>query len=719
MFGGKNWQDKLCERLGCTSVEDKVGGFKALIGQLDRADILLTVVDSGPVALLLMVGEGEDAKAKRDRILAAPEVAEFFTRHSIEPERLTCSTESVRLIAPDKWMEKAPPLEEICRLVYLLAEVGDAGDCAWDRLCWTCVKNKADLSYEDSRLERLCSDCHKQISTLSAQPEQKEPDDQEDSLGLILDPYISPSRMLSQSEKLTEQYEKNPSSYWYRLLGWVALGQVALAGGLALTLMLLLGAAGGTLWLVANGKAFALWLLLKVILTKGIKLVVVFVALAVGLGGSILSWFRRPSHDRLNGAVLERKDAPGFFAWMDALSEKMGAPKVDLIVVNSVVNASASEKRLKKGGYCKVVTVGVPVLEICTEEELTSIMAHELAHLCHEDPKSRFIYRTMQSWNRVAHSAVGEGGFASFARFANWFIPRFLVRAQVLIRAAERRADEAARRIVSPEVQASELVKLEVVGRLYPAVFGKELNLAVGESTEDVDLAGRTLDKIRKLPDERIQRAYRESLKESPHWLGTHPVLREQFEILKLDPPERAEMNLSPTVPASALVDDYSQIREKALEGLQRAVRTGLPQLRFGRLGHNRRLEAQQAHYRANPTPSNLYALARAYSRVERDEEAIELLEQLVSESPEHLDARDELIRLLTYCELPQRAADVLDRYFEPSPECEEAELWLAFTTYDAAERVEKKALCARNLLCFEQTTDVLEMLQEAAAESV
>ena len=118
----------------------------------------------------------------------------------------------------------------------------------------------------------------------------------------------------------------------------------------------------------------------------------------------------------------------------------------------------------------------------------------------------------MQSWNRVAYSSVGEGGFASFSRFANWFIPRFLVRAQVLVRAAERRADQAARRLVSSQIQASELVKLSLVGRLYTTVVQKELTTAVGESTTEVDLVKRTLDKIRVLPDERTQRAYREAL---------------------------------------------------------------------------------------------------------------------------------------------------------------------------------------------------------------
>ena len=103
MFGVRTWQDKLCESLGCASVEDKVGGFKALIGQLERADFLLTVVDSGPVTLMLMIAEGEDSRAKRDRLLADEDVLEFFSRHDIEPERLTCSTESIRMIAPEKW----------------------------------------------------------------------------------------------------------------------------------------------------------------------------------------------------------------------------------------------------------------------------------------------------------------------------------------------------------------------------------------------------------------------------------------------------------------------------------------------------------------------------------------------------------------------------------------------------------------------------------------
>jgi len=716
MFGVRTWQDKLCESLGCASVEDKVGGFKALIGQLERADFLLTVVDSGPVTLMLMIAEGEDSRAKRDRLLADEDVLEFFSRHDIEPERLTCSTESIRMIAPEKWMKKAPPVEELCKLLHLLAEKGDASECHWDRVCWTCVKNQAELGYEDSRLERLCSECREYLlAAQQEEPEQAAPTDDEDSLALMLDPYISPSRMLSQSEKLRAEYDKSPKAYWHKLLGWVALGQAALAGGLVLTLGVLLGTVAGVLWLVATGKAVAVWLLLKVLLTKGIKLVVVLLALTVGLGGSILSWFRRPSHDRLSGAVLERSDAPEFFSWMDSLSLKLEAPKVDLIVVDGAVNASASEKRLKKGGYCKVVTVGVPVLEICNHDELTSIMAHELSHLCHDDPKSRFIYRTMQSWNRVAYSSVGEGGFASFSRFANWFIPRFLVRAQVLVRAAERRADQAARRLVSSQIQASELVKLSVVGRLYTTVVQKELTTAVGESTTEVDLVKRTLDKIRVLPDERTQRAYREALKEKPHWLGTHPVLKEQFDILGLEPPENAEMDLSPAMPASTLVDNYPEVRKIALEGLRRAVETGLPQLRLSRRGQNRRLQLHQEHYDSKPTPSNLYALARAYSRVERDDEAIEALERLLAECPEHLDARNELVGLLNYCDLPERAAEVLDRHFQIAPERDEAELWLAYTTYEAAERSEKRAACARCLLCFEQPTDVLEMLQEAA----
>ena len=717
MWGPKKWTPKLQEELGCEKRQPEGEQYYALYGQRDGFDFQVNCVDEGPVALLLFTNEGEDSLSLRQRILKHPSLSDFMSQHGLGQEQFFCEPTMVRCFGPESWYTKKPPsVKDFAAFLGTLGEIAAEKASPYDRLCWICNEQESPLMFIEGSAQRRCSACQSTVEDIFAQTLEAERPSGSVEPALMLDSKLSPREMLKESQRLTREFDDNPQRYWYKLLAWVGLGQLALAGGLAILILLATAAIGGLVWAFTTGKAVAIWILAKVLLSKGFKLIILIFVAAIGLFGSIASWFRRPSNDVLEGAVLERSEAPKMFAWMDDISEQLGAPKVDLLVIDTAVNASASEKRLGRGEYRKVVSIGVPLLEICSTEEMKSIVAHELAHLCHDDPKSRFIYRTMQSWNRVAATACGETGFGSFERFSNWFIPRFLVRAQVLIRAAEHGADAAARAIVSREIQAKELVKIHICGRLFWECYFKASRLEVERSSER-DFMEFTMEKLRELPSAKIETTYREALDEKPHWLHSHPTLSQQFEILELAPPAEPEWDLNPEPLATSLIDHYPSVRKRAVATTQKNVELDLLEHRFRRQGELRRLTLLEAQYAENPTPEMGFALARFLNRVDRDEEAIELLEKVIAERPEHSDALFELVGLLNYRDNEEQAGDLLEKYFHPDENSDPGYLYAALNSFESCGRKEAAARCARLLMSPDLSQDVKEALEETIAK--
>ncbi|MGE0494547.1 MAG: M48 family metalloprotease [Vulcanimicrobiota bacterium] len=715
---GKSWYEGLASELGATVTDGQTAGVKVVWGELGYFDFAVFGSTTGPAIVIGVFPEGECIYQCRRRLDQDLELAASLrqAKGEFDLNRFQLEDGALQLVLPDTWSEKPPKAPALAGLMRQLSAAILAGAPAGDRFCKLCRKVEARLEYHDGP-ERLCPECAqllaKQRQDLEALDAGQAGEQAEE--GIEFDHQLSPKAMLAQSRDLQASLERNPAGYWRMLLGWVFLGQLAMAGGLLILLAVITGAVGLVVAAAKAHSGVAIWIALKLFLAKGAKLLVVGLGLMAALWNSVTSWFRIPKGDDLPPVRLTRDQAPRLYAWLDELGHKVGAPRVDLFVINDEVNAAATERQLGRGDYRRVVMAGVPLLEIADVEEFEAVMAHELAHLRHDDPRSLRIYRTVQSWSRVGASVGGEGGFGSFASFAQWYIPRFLVRAQVYIRHCERAADARAHQQVDPQIEARLLIKLAVVSRMFGEAIGTVMRRQIRQAESERDLVRLALREVGQASDEAVQKAYRRALEQEQTWLDTHPVLSEQLAILGIQPPERIELDLQPEHPASSLVDDYERVRARALGPVAERWEITLPvamRASEGELLDIERLEARLANTESDTLH---FRLGRLYNRHDRDELAVEHYRKALALNPAHRGALHELAGLLDYLNRGPEAADVLEEHL---PEDGES-VPLMMTAVEILHSQGRKAglaECCRKLLALDPPASIREHLEQRLA---
>lgn len=623
-----------------------------LLVEAPGCDYNLRLVESGPVVLVLDFDPGQSAARITEAVEGDAALREAFTelKAGLNPDRLLVHDGRVTYTFPEAWWEKAPAPEKLVALVRAFVAAVTAHTPPWDELCRTCFARAGRLTYAHHQAARLCDECRQAADREGARLAQLDQEESADAgggagVGFMLAMLTQFEAMQAVSTGFEQRFLRSPGRGWNEVLGWVALGQAALAAGVVF-LALVLGAGLGLLvglFVLGRGAAiYVVFKLLPVLLAKGWKLLVV---LGLALGGcwrSLWSWLRRPEPHGMPGVQLDRDRAPQFFRWLDELAERVGVQPVDLVAVHHELNASAAEVKLPGRGYQRLLTVGIPLLEVLGEEEFASVMCHELAHLHHEDTKSLWIYRTTQAWLNVAGRTEEdqERGFGSFAAFAYWYAPRFLARAHVIQRAGEREADRRSRELTSAEHLAGGLVKAAVAGRLYD----EQLETWFKDSRDAEGWLEAVLRAVEAVPDERVQEVYRQCLEEEANWMSSHPALKERLELLDVPLPDRLELDLRPERPATSLFDDYPELRREALARPTERLNIALTQLHRQRAGYRRKLEMVREQAAA-PEISRWQA-GTLLVALNREEEALEEFRALL-ESSRAEEARVEVCGLL------------------------------------------------------------------------
>jgi Zn-dependent protease with chaperone function len=104
---------------------------------------------------------------------------------------------------------------------------------------------------------------------------------------------------------------------------------------------------------------------------------------------------------------LERGREPLLFAFVDRLCEVVGSPRPREIRVDCAVNASAALRRglLSLGRDDLVLTIGLPLAEGLTVEQLAGILGHEFGHFAQRSGMAlSFVIRSVNHWfERVVH----------------------------------------------------------------------------------------------------------------------------------------------------------------------------------------------------------------------------------------------------------------------------------------------------------------------------
>jgi Zn-dependent protease with chaperone function len=271
------------------------------------------------------------------------------------------------------------------------------------------------------------------------------------------------------------------------------------------------------------------------------------------------------------GRELTRSAAPELFRLIDEVSRKIGGPRVDRVIVDSALNASAVQAgRIGIFWPTNVLRLGYPLLLTLSPAQLRAVVAHELAHLFHAHGRvSGLVYRTRLSWSRLAAALAERQTVPIFVRCVFWFyLPRLAAHSAALSRDQELLADRYAAAIAGSRNAAEALIASEVGKELlrdkfWPAMFAEV------ESRSEPPRPFTELRTTQALRDEGDRRRVLDDLLQATtadH--DTHPSLSDRLRAFGEraevpDRPERsaAEVCLGPLLDdiAAALDDEWQR----------------------------------------------------------------------------------------------------------------------------------------------------------------
>ncbi|WP_203839263.1 M48 family metalloprotease [Winogradskya humida] len=128
-----------------------------------------------------------------------------------------------------------------------------------------------------------------------------------------------------------------------------------------------------------------------------------------------LAWVLRPRlgsrKDAVAGGwVLDAGSAPVLRGLVDRAAEKTGAPRPDLLVVDTEFNAWAAVVGFRR---TKVLALGLPMILALTEQQLVAVIGHELGHLAYQDGFRRLLEQPARTvfgaLSRIVAPPRGDG----------------------------------------------------------------------------------------------------------------------------------------------------------------------------------------------------------------------------------------------------------------------------------------------------------------------
>lgn len=668
-----NWKS-LATAVGArsTTVQTEFGPQPGLLTEGRGFDLLAHPLPGRGVYVQAVFTPGEDVRTLHDRLEQDPLLKKHLAS-TFREGTLASDAGEVQLLIPD-WPIKEKGLDlGLLRLGTVLA--AEAPERS--RMCWGCSQNEAELSVgRDGKLARVCAACADQAADRKRRMEAEHARNalDEDELPPLPFPDMPFEELQAHRAKLEQDYERNPAAYTRKVLGMVLLGQGALVFGFLAAAALVVALVGGVL----GGSAALIWMgagiliFLKLLVFKLGKFLIIAVLAAGGAAAALLraTWSNfkdllvgPPKVPEPEGVCIRRDEQPRFWAWLDDLSQKVGAPKVDRVFVTDDFNAFATERRRSRFSYERIVGIGVPFLELMSEPEVAGVMAHELGHLRHQDTRGRWVYRTAATWDELGRRMLSREEGGPMVAFAHWYTWRFLLLARVLGRAQELRADAEAAKACGVDAFATGEVKVSALGKAWRHLLLEGLRVRALQP-EDSRVAVDPIELVHATAEARpqdIRRAYVQALHDEVHWLDTHPPMVDRLRFVGAEVPEVDRIDVSrPETPGSAVFDGWSALRKQVLARQVRLLSIIAEDSDAHARGLRARLDWAEAHMDRSRVADRV-ALARLLSGVDRDDDALALYTSALEDQPNHLEAAQERIELLTFLGRDDEAAASAD----------------------------------------------------------
>ncbi|WP_042276318.1 M48 family metallopeptidase [[Clostridium] dakarense] len=168
-----------------------------------------------------------------------------------------------------------------------------------------------------------------------------------------------------------------------------------------------------------------------------------------------------------NEVTINRKEHPALFEIIDDAIELTKAPKLDEVCIVEGSNAAVA---LIPDGFGfngkHVLEIGIQILKILNEQELKSIIIHELAHIYNDDTNiSSKISRCLIRWSTIIDKVEEKENIIQdilLLPFAKIYVEKLETYLNAVSQPREIEADKEAALYTSAEVYAKASVKLEI-----------------------------------------------------------------------------------------------------------------------------------------------------------------------------------------------------------------------------------------------------------------
>ena len=394
-------------------------------------------------------------------------------------------------------------------------------------------------------------------------------------------------------------------------LGRALVGIALTVAFYALSFVAVAVLAGLPVWRVATGHTFPTFL--------GIAMVVTGLTI-------LASVVPRRQRFELPGPELTHAGQPDVVGVVEQVAQEVGHRVPDAIYLDLDVNAGVAEVGTLLTAKRRVLTLGLPLLELLTVDQLRAVLAHEFGHYVAGDTRiGRRVYRTREAVLRTAGALKAKDEDAVFdqivgAPFAG-YAALFLRITAAVSRRQEHAADALAVRVAGRDAQVGALRRVAAGAPAFEAFWEEELEPVLSAGRRPPIGEGFRRFFTTTAVDSEVARVLDATLEQREHdRYDSHPTLRQRLDAIGATVAD----DTAPTGPlASALLRDHDTLEGRILAHLGGEAAADLRRIAWEDVGavweeHYRRLVERFGSVLTGRTVGDAPALARDHGDVAR-----------------------------------------------------------------------------------------------------
>ncbi|MEQ1669646.1 MAG: M48 family metallopeptidase [Hyphomicrobium sp.] len=243
-----------------------------------------------------------------------------------------------------------------------------------------------------------------------------------------------------------------------------------------------------------------------------------------------------------DGMPLEKGAAPDLFALIEGVRSSLNAPRIDAVIISNILNAAACQRPMSLifGRWRNELVLGSQLLAALPEDELKSIIAHELGHFSGDHGKAMLrASRARLSMHRLeeAFSSIRFLGFNPMPLLEPFLLKHLSMMTAIAGRQQEFEADKAEVRIAGAAVAGNALKRIAIATAYRDTIWNDFWNAGTACQSQPArwpyDLLHDRFHKASAWPGAQFFLAEQLAIKTDPR--DTHPCLRDRLHAMGAD----------------------------------------------------------------------------------------------------------------------------------------------------------------------------------------